>query len=600
MSLEVPCGLVLAGHWINAGRYPAALFTDHKNLLAFFSDKARPASCSRPNRDRLTRWGLRLAGLQYEIFHIDGTENRVADLGSRWGNRYATRKTESKGLHGGPKPLMLRVLRTKPPAVSDVIRRPDQDLPPDGLLPINPLTVKRADLAAVQQKAAATRPANVRLRPEVPQLWQDADRRVWIPDGARRMKRLLYALAHQGVAGHRGQKATMRNLKSRFFWAGMEQEAEGWRKHCLQCLKAASGDTVPRPLGSQLLAERPGEIVSADFIKMGTSRSGYSYVLMVVCRFSRLVMFLPAVSATAVFATRGLLKWASHHGLPEWLISDGGSHFRNSIMEEMTAMLGIRHHITLAYCPWANGSVEVVGHDLVFTCRTLTSEFRANVDEWDLVLGLIEFTANNRERDVLGKRSAIEVMTGQPPTTTVNLALWAGAKLKDARKFEAKTALVEKHCARLEVSLHRLHEAVKDEQEAALRRKMLRAANKQPVMDFNTGDYVLVTASGNQANPTSNHKVNMLWQGPYEVVGGDGPAHHEVRLLGDTTTATVHWRKLVRLAGPDYEPTAEDIASALHDRQRFEVESLDDWQQDAGRVEVLYAAFVGIRFSIIF
>ena len=45
-------------HWINASRYPAALFTDHKNLLAFFDDAARPSSCTKPNRDRLTRWGL--------------------------------------------------------------------------------------------------------------------------------------------------------------------------------------------------------------------------------------------------------------------------------------------------------------------------------------------------------------------------------------------------------------------------------------------------------------------------------------------------------------------------------------------------------------
>ena len=104
-------------HWIHGSHHPAALFTDHRNLLAFFSDEARPATCTNPNRDRLTRWGLQLAGLKYEIHHISGVENRVADLGSRrLGNRFAKSKvTSTEGtLHGGPKPLLMRVLSTNP------------------------------------------------------------------------------------------------------------------------------------------------------------------------------------------------------------------------------------------------------------------------------------------------------------------------------------------------------------------------------------------------------------------------------------------------------------------------------------------------------
>ena len=71
-------------YWVNGGRYPAALFTDHKNLIALFNDKARPLSCTKPNRPRLTRWGINLLSMKYIIYHIDGTENRLTDLGSRW------------------------------------------------------------------------------------------------------------------------------------------------------------------------------------------------------------------------------------------------------------------------------------------------------------------------------------------------------------------------------------------------------------------------------------------------------------------------------------------------------------------------------------
>ena len=117
------------------------------------------------------------------------------------------------------------------------------------------------------------------------------------------------------------------------------------------------------------------------------------------------------------------------------MISDGGSHFKNDLLKEFTQMLGIEHHITLAYCPWANGSVEVVGKDLLWTTRSLTSEFRAAVEEWDLLLPLVEFVLNQRDRDTLGGRSAIEVMTGNKPSSPVKLTVWSGVKMKTAKKM---------------------------------------------------------------------------------------------------------------------------------------------------------------------
>ena len=119
-------------HWVNGGRYPAALFTDHKNLLALFDDKARPISCTKPNRERLTRWGIGLLGLRYEIYHIAGEENFLADLGSRWGNRHAGQPGKTDGLHGGPKPLMYRFLWNKEDAPRKAVIRTVQDAAAQG------------------------------------------------------------------------------------------------------------------------------------------------------------------------------------------------------------------------------------------------------------------------------------------------------------------------------------------------------------------------------------------------------------------------------------------------------------------------------------
>ena len=61
---------------------------------------------------------------------------------------------------------------------------------------------------------------------------------------------------------------------------------------------------------------------------------------------------------------------------------------------------------------------------------------------------------------------------------------------------------------------------------------------------------------------------------------------YDVRLIGDTQTATVHWRKMRRIAGSSFVPTEEDVASALHDRQKFFVDHFVDWLIDDDEVEL--------------
>ena len=166
-------------HWVNGGKNPAALFTDHKNLLTLLDDKARPISCTKPNRERLTRWGIALLSMRYEIFHIAGEHNYLADIGSRWGSRFAKSTSASQNitqaLHGGPKPLMHRylhqsdsknrkaVLRTKPPRTTKEIAGRDLDLAEGLVVPAPTHLLNRKHIAKVQSKHAASKPENVKL-----------------------------------------------------------------------------------------------------------------------------------------------------------------------------------------------------------------------------------------------------------------------------------------------------------------------------------------------------------------------------------------------------------------------------------------------------
>ena len=300
-----------------------------------------------------------------------------------------------------------------------------------------------------------------------------------------------------------------------------------------------------------------------------------------------MVQLIPVDAATAIWAMRATMTWSARFGLPKWLISDGGSHFKNSLLEALAELLGFDHHITLAYCPWANGSVEVVGKDLVWTVRTLLSELKFGIDEWDLILPLIEFSIMHRRRKTLGGRSAFEVLTGRRPDNAIRLAMWSGTRLKDAKRGDVDMKLVDKYCGRLEKSLRNMHEQVRDVETARRRAKALRESKASP-MRFNVGDLVMIPAEGNMANPLRHSKAMCRWQGPYEVMAPVNEVEYVVRLLGDTEETNVHWRRMRRLAGPALTVTKEMVEGAQHDKQRFKVESFADWSVNTdGEVDLL-------------
>ena len=68
----------------------------------------------------------------------------------------------------------------------------------------------------------------------------------------------------------------------------------------------------------------------------------------------------------------------------------------------------------------------------------------------------------------------------------------------------------------------------------------------------------------------------------------EAPAIFQVRLVGTEVTKLVHWQKMIRVAGPGLFVSQAVQNSALHDLQRFLVQSIDQWRvKDDGTVELL-------------
>ena len=75
----------------------------------------------------------------------------------------------------------------------------------------------------------------------------------------------------------------------------------------------------------------------------------------------------------------------SRFGVPQAIITDHGSHFRNIMMTELSDQLGLRHDNSTPYYPQANGQVEVVNKVLTTMIKWIIRTHKSN---WHTMLFL--------------------------------------------------------------------------------------------------------------------------------------------------------------------------------------------------------------------
>jgi Integrase zinc binding domain len=123
---------------------------------------------------------------------------------------------------------------------------------------------------------------------------------LWIPERAVELQLRLCVEAHCRSAGHKAYEATLGAIKEYVAWTTMAKDVKVFAQKCLHCVATIPGDKVPRPLGTQLHATRPNEILHFDFLYIGLSRDGkHQYLLRLkdylsgylgLCRVARLML----------------------------------------------------------------------------------------------------------------------------------------------------------------------------------------------------------------------------------------------------------------------------------------------------------------------
>ena len=103
----------------------------------------------------------------------------------------------------------------------------------------------------------------------------------------------------------------------------------------------------------------PYQRMARDLVgKMPRTKTGFSYILTVMCPGSRFPYAIPLQRVDAKSVAEGLMEVISHTGIPIELLSDQGSVFLSKVMKNFCNVLKIKQLKTTPCHPQSNSVLE--------------------------------------------------------------------------------------------------------------------------------------------------------------------------------------------------------------------------------------------------
>ena len=336
--------------------------TDHKPLLQWLS---KP-----PKTERHARWLVRLQDFEFEVKHIAGDDNVMADLMSRPNIEKCSRDKLYEDMHIDALQMLdyteeLKEAQTKE-FVDSCKRDPDELEVIDGLVFTND---------------------NGNPRLLVP------------PDFRKKLLEMAHGFTHFGI------KRTLAVVKQNYVWPSMAKDIEEYVQACPQCQKFKI-KKVPKRQWLRYNKTQRFKTVHIDLVgPLPKTSSGKRFIFTMIDRNSSWFEAIPLATTYAIqIASLFYKHWICRFGIPEVVVSDQGVQFESYIFKDMLRRVGIEKRRTAPYTPQTNGKVERAHGTMKNIIRCLSYKTK----DWEDSL----YTA------LLGMRTAIND-TGVSPSLLV-------------------------------------------------------------------------------------------------------------------------------------------------------------------------------------
>ena len=625
------------------------IYTDHRNLKYIFNPSGVVSQVPKPQADRLERWAVFLRAFDYIIEHVPGEANVWADMLSRWApgsqehliareqHTHTTVKHPPAVLtvpgaavnnsqadnNGDQEYVRMATLRVRRDRVLEEAAHTSERTADNVNIPADEEWPTLAEITSAQRKDAVDNPtAYSELEQDEEGTWRKAGA-IYIPNGYSKLRARIMVVAHAGAAGHRGSDVTQNLLRDRVYWPGMTEEVHTFLNGCLLCAKTQGGKVKPRPLGRALSGKQPGESLHMDYLSLTEAWENIEGpepcskgILVAKDGLSGYVLLSAASKFDSSQTETSAVQWASIFGVPEILVTDGGTHFDNRIIQSLCKRFRTKHHITTAYAAWANGAVERVNREIVKLFRVLLAETGLPKAEWPRLLPLVQSILNQQPSRIRAGLTPSQVMMGRVTPRPIDTIAKADLEssciegIDEVSLGQRCKSYYEATAAAMQASWLATAEAHNQRHDQNKRQREKRRENVQlrtevdprqlklkgqknrgkkgdtvrkvftEVEQFPVGSYVLVYTS------VPRNKLRVQWLGPYKITGTINENVYNIQDIVTHKTSTVHAQRMKMFADQSYEVT-EDIRNQVAYDTEFNVEKFVDWREnDSGELEL--------------
>ncbi|CAF4618994.1 unnamed protein product, partial [Rotaria sp. Silwood2] len=323
----------------------------------------------------------------------------------------------------------------------------------------------------------------------------------YVPQGE--IRKTILNIYHDTAANgaHFGRDKTMYKIKQRYFWPSMYKDIDNYVKSCILCAQFnPRRQKTPGTLKPIQPPDGVWQLVAMDYHGpiTPTSQRGNKYIISLTDVLSKFVITKAVRDNTTHTAVRFLKEDViSKFGTPRCILTDNGTHFTSTMMDELIEQIGTTHLYSTPYHPQTNGQIERYNSTMDAKIAALSNLRKT---DWDDQLPFVTFNYNTSIHSST-KQIPFEMMYGRSPVLPF-----------DHQDTNVTLSYDPEHSKKLNQFLSKLNEQAKINIIKNQERYKQRYDTNRSNPTYNIGDLVLCKTLN------IRYKFDIRYEGPFKII----------------------------------------------------------------------------------
>lgn len=377
----------------------------------------------------------------------------------------------------------------------------------------------------------------------------------------RRLSEIILDGAHLTV-GHLGPLRTSEYIRHWYWWPRMGKDIEKFCMSCGHCQTTKTGNKKPEGLlHSMPIASYPWESVGMDFVGPFPKCLGYDYMLVVICRMTSMIHLTPMMvtNSSSDVAWFFLRDIVRLHGMPKSIVSDRDSKFTAKFWRELHRLTGTKLLMSTSFHPQTDGASERAIRNVSQILRALVLPSQT---DWVYKTPITEFAINSSRSSSTGF-APFEINYGQMPV--LSNVLSHTAKYKGVRDFAERSIsyIAIAHDAIIESRVNATHFANK---------------SRIPGTPYTEGTLVYLSTKNLNLPKARAKKLAPKYIGPFAIVKAyPDTSNYKLSLSEELASRGIHPTFHASLLRP-HEPNDETVFPGREAKVYYDFGMPDDEQ----------------------